>query len=34
LLAAWGSSLDLADINNDGIVDGNDLGLMLSSWTL
>ena len=34
LLAAWGSSFDLADINNDGIVDGNDLGLMLSSWTL
>jgi hypothetical protein len=34
LLAAWGSSLDIADINDDGIVDGNDLGLVLSSWTL
>jgi hypothetical protein len=34
MLAAWGPVLDhpAADLNGDGLVDGADLGLMLSAW--
>ncbi len=32
LLAAWGSSDQIADLNASGDVDGADLGLLLSQW--
>jgi hypothetical protein len=34
MLAAWGSvpAGVAADINRDGAVDGNDLGLLLAGW--
>ena len=32
LLAAWGSSGSVCDINRDGYVDGTDLTFLLSRW--
>ena len=31
LLAQWGTD-GTADFNNDGFVDGNDLGQLLAAW--
>ncbi len=33
LLGAWGSNLDLFDLDNSGLVDGADLSTFLSHWT-
>jgi len=34
LLSQWGTCQEyLADLNNDGSVDGNDLGTLLGFWT-
>jgi hypothetical protein len=33
MLSAWGASGGPADLNNDGIVNGLDLGILLSNWS-
>jgi hypothetical protein len=33
LLAAWGTSDPVADINGDGTVDGTDLTTLLANWS-
>jgi hypothetical protein len=32
MLAAWGTASTEADVNDDGIVDGKDLAILLGSW--
>ena len=32
LLAAWGQSSEVVDLNGDGAVDGADLAVLLASW--
>jgi hypothetical protein len=33
LLGDWGQTTGPADLNGDGVVDGNDLGELLANWT-
>jgi hypothetical protein len=32
LLAAWGPGHGAADLNGNGVVDGQDLGSMIAAW--
>jgi hypothetical protein len=32
MLAAWGGGPGAGDLNDDGTVDGIDLGILLSAW--